>query len=356
MIFKTEEELKKHLSLYGAPRVTLLCGNEPALVVSYRQKLLELLCENGEVERFDGKKLDVTALSDSALLLPMFGKTRVLCVEDLDPAALSERDAEALAALLADFPFDSAIVLSIANGVYEPPKKNSTSLDAKKSSAAKAIFAAAEKAGAVACLDRKTKASLKTALRALCKKGGCELSPGDAELLVTLCGEDFGVLQNECVKLCTLAGKGNPITEKEILRICPRAPETDLYEVARRMLRGDASGTMRLIADLLSQKTPAALILSTLGSAFCDLDRATAARGAGKSAEELAKELHFRFEWRAKNAFRDSARCDRLAISRVCAILCEAETSLKSVSVDERVLLDTAVLHCMAVLKGADVC
>ena len=352
MIFKTEEELKKHLSQNDAGSVILLLGNEPALVCAYRRRILSALTKNGgEIERFDGRKPDVSAISNAAFLLPMCGERRVLCVEDLDPSALSERDAADFAALLEDFPEDSAIVLSIADGTYAPPRKNACSLDAKKTAAAKKIFDAADHFGVVACLDKRTRGSLRSALRGRCKKNGCELSAQAADVLVARCGDDLGCLFNECDKLCIYAGKDRAVTEEMIRLVCPRAPEDDLYEVARRMLRGDADGTLGLIADLLSQKTPAALILANLGGAFADLSRASAARTAGKTAEEMAKELHFRFEWRAKNAFRDSSRCDPARLRRACAILCEAETALKSVSVDEGVLLDTAVLSCMAALS-----
>jgi DNA polymerase-3 subunit delta len=351
MILKTEEELKKQLSLYGAKPVTLLVGNEPALIGVYSRRILDLLQKDGgEVERFDGRKLDLSALADASLLLPMCGGLRILCVEDFDPTALSERDAADLAALLSDWPIDSAIVLCVGNGIYEPPKKNSTSLDAKKTAAAKKIFDAADQSGIVACLDRRHGAALQNALRSRCKKAGCEMSASAAAHLTERCGDDLGALLNECDKLCALVGQGE-ITANEIDLICPRTPEDDLYEIARRMLRGDVDKTLSLISDMIAQKTPVALILANLGSTFADLSRACAARSAGKTAEEMAKELHFRFEWRAKNAFRDASRFDPQHIHRACQLLYEAESTLKSMPVDECVLLDTTVIGCMAILK-----
>jgi hypothetical protein len=47
-------------------------------------------------------------------------------------------------------------------------------------------------------------------------------------------------------------------------------------------------------------RQPAAMLLSNLGSSFCDLARACAARSAGRSSEEMAKDFSYRFPWRAK--------------------------------------------------------
>jgi len=354
MICRGEAQLKKDLSLYGARPVTLLCGNEPVLAAAWRRRVLESLQkEGGEIERFDGKALDVDALAEAAQLLPMLGARRILWVEDLDPAALGAKELENLLALLSDFPPESAIVLTLAPGVLEPPKRGKTSLDGKLSAAVKKLTAAADRSGTVACLDKRTGASLHNGLIARCRQAGCELPPAVAEALVARCGDDLGTLQNECDKLCAYAGYARPITAADLAAVCPQAPDGDLYAVAKHLLDRDGSAALREVSQLLAQKTPPAQILANLGMAFCDLARASAARSAGKDAEDLARDLHFRFAWRAQNALRDCRRFDPGRIAAVCAILCEAETRLKTESVDARALLETAVVRSAAALRGA---
>ena len=63
MICRDEAQLKKALSLYGPRAVTLLCGDEPTLVAAWRRRVLEALRKDGgDVERFDGRALELTAL------------------------------------------------------------------------------------------------------------------------------------------------------------------------------------------------------------------------------------------------------------------------------------------------------
>jgi len=352
MIFKTEDELKRDLSVYGPHSVTLLCGTEPALVLAYRRRILDALTKDGgEIEHFDGKKLDVSSFCENAVLVPLFGPARIISVEDFDPNALSERDADALAELLDEYPPESAVIFTIADGVFDEPKKNECSLDGKKSANAKKLIAAADKNGVAAALDKRKGASLYKALRSRCQKGGCELSSADAQYMVERCGDDMGLLLSECDKLCFYAGNGHTITREMINEVCAPSPDGDLYSIARLMLSGDADKTLGEIADLLAQRMPASLIIANLGIAFADLSRATAARMSALTPSQMAKDLSYRFEWKAKNAFRDSEKCDPRAISRVCIALCEAETAIKTVSVDERVLLETTVIRCLSILR-----
>ena len=147
MICRDETQLKKDLALYGARSVTLLCGDEPTLIAAWRRRVLEALQkEGGEIERSDAKSLDLTALAEAAQLLPMLGGKRILWVEDLAPAALGQRDLEDLLALLSDFPQESAIVITAAQGALDPPKRGKTSLDGKLSAAMKKLVAAASAA------------------------------------------------------------------------------------------------------------------------------------------------------------------------------------------------------------------
>jgi|GEM_PF-1227710 len=353
MICKTEAQLKKDLSLYGPRPVTLLCGDEPALIAAWRRRILEALRQGGgETERHDGRALDVDALTDAAMLLPMLGGARILWVDDLEPAALSSQSAEALCALLSDFPQGNAILINIAPGVLDAPKRGKTTLDGNLSGALKKLVAAADGSGVVACLDRRRGTSLRNTLIARCEKASCTLTAAAADTLIARCGDDLGTLMNECDKLCAYS-PDRPITPDDVAAVCAGDGEADLYEVAKRLLRCDADGALREISRLLTQKTAPAQILANLGMSFCELSRAAAARSAGKSAEALAKDLHFRFPWRAKNAYNDCARFDPAAIRSCCAILCEAETRLKTESTDDRALLEAAVVRCLAALQPA---
>lgn len=343
-----EKSLKKELSLRGPKGVCLLFGDEPALIIAYRRRVIELLtADGGEFERLDAKKLDVGRLGEDAQLLPMLGGRRVFSVEDLEPDALAAPDCKALCALMADLPGSAALVLSAKAGAF----------DLKKSKKAKDLTAAAEAAGIAARLDRRAAADLKSSLRSRCEARGCELSADVAAFLIERCGDDLGSLYNECDKLCAYAGRSGVIGRDAVVRVCPPSTEGDVYALSRLLLRGEAAPVLREIDVLLRLRHPPALLLSTLGGAFCDLYRAAAARAAAKRESEVAREFGYRFAWKVKNAFRDSAPFDAPRLLDVCNLLCEAETALKSGgAADERALLESTVLRSLAALRGEALC
>lgn len=342
MILQNEEAVRQELARRQARSVYLLAGDEPALIAFYRKKLIAALCGEGQQpDRFDAGRLDLAALADAVALLSMFGGRRVTELSALLPEQLSEADCKSLCALMEEIPPDSTLLILCEPG----------SLDLKKGKNAKRLSAAADKAGAVLLLNRRTPAELRATLRGRCRKKGCDLTAEAAAALLERCGEDLSTLLNECDKLCAYA-PGGVITPQMVQTLCTGLPDPDLYAVARLMLRGRPQPVLEEIDALLRAKQPAALILASLGGAFSDLARGCAARSAGKTAAELAGDFSYRFSWKAQNALRDAGGLDANRVQRVCELLCEAETTVKSAPCDEAVLLQTAVIRSMLVLRG----
>jgi DNA polymerase-3 subunit delta len=277
-------------------------------------------------------------------MIPMLEKRRVFFVDGLEAEKLSDAHVRELCALLESPPESACIILSAQKGAFDP----------KKSSRAKKIQASADKGGLVVCLGHRKLPDLRNALRARCKKQGCELSPETAAFLVETCGDDLGVLYSECDKLCAYAP--GPIDEARIRLLCAPSSDANLYALARLLIAKNADALFSQIDALVAMRQSPALILASLGSAFGDLYRATAAREASRQASEMADDLHFRFPWQAQNAFRDSARLDSHVVFLICRIFYDAELALKSGAADERALLETAVVRALAALRGEALC
>ncbi|MEG2174599.1 MAG: DNA polymerase III subunit delta, partial [Oscillospiraceae bacterium] len=329
-----ESALNKQISLLSPKGLYLLWGNDPRLLLTWRQRILTLLTsDNGDAETLDGRHLDMARLCESVELFPMMGGRRILSVEDLDPESLSDIDCKALVTLMADLPPYAALLLTMQPDAVDP----------KKGVRAKKLLAAAEKYGVSARLDHRTAANLKSAVRARCHQKNCALSTPTASLLLERCGDDLGTLFSECDKLCAYAN-GREITSGMVTRVCPASPEGDVYALARLLLHGETEPLLREVDTLLRLRQSPALLLASLGGAFCDFYRAASARASGHDADGMARDFCYRFEWRVKNAFRDAARLDVKRLFEVCRLLCDAETSFKSgMAADERVLLETTM-------------
>lgn len=342
MHLTTEEQQKKCISQSNAERVYLLFGNDAELLLSYRKKLCAMLSDIcSEPDIMSGKSLDISALFDAAELVSFFGGRRLIIINDFEPEQLGSEDCKDLCAFISELS-DNAVI------VFCSPVD---SFDIKKGKNAKKIFAAVDKAGVAVELNQREPESLKGLLRSRCKKRGCELSNEAAAFLIERCGSNMGTLLNECDKLCSYADR-QPITIPMITMVCTGSLSADPFALSRLMLKGDTASVLSQIDSLIRMKQPVMLIASNISSAFCSIARACAAKAEGENADRFAKDFGFRFQWQAQNAFRDSARLTTAKAFEICEIFSDADIMMKSTPLDERILLETAVIRSMQVLGG----
>lgn len=349
MLCTTEKQLKEQLSTENIAPLYLLFGNEPALLRTYRQKLLETFERTGDqLEYMDGKALNLSALLDAAELLSMFGGRRVIAIDSFEAEQLIDADCKALCAFFGEIPEGTVLIVTAA----------AESFDEKKGKCAKKLLAAAEKSGLAARLDRRGEADLRRFAMVRCKNQGRILSNEAAAFLLAHCGGDMGTLSNECDKLCAYAAEAKKDIDNDMIRrVCPGALSADPFALARLMLRGDLQAVLSQVDTLMRLRQPVIMILANLSGAFCDLARACAARASGRTASDLTADFSYRFAWRAQNAYRDCARLNAAAVYSVCELLCEADATLKSSSADERIVLETAIIRAMRALqKGGVAC
>ena len=343
MLCTSEAQLNQQLSSGKIAAVYLLYGNEPMLMRSCLQKILTLPEENGgQVDYMDGKSLDLPAFYDAAQLMPMFGGRRFIVISDFEAEELNDADCKEFCGFLADISEDCIVIITAAQEHF----------DTKKGKCAKRILAAVDKCGVAAQLNHPSSADLQGFAQARCRTQGKTLPPKAAAFLIEHCGEDMYTLANECDKLCAYA-KEDEIDIDMIRRICPGTLTADPFALARLILRGDLKTVMSQLDTLMRLRQPAILILANISSVFCDLARACAARSGGHSASALTTDFSYRYAWRAQNAYRDCAGLDAEKVYAVCEILCQADAALKSSPVDERILLETAIIRTVQTLKGS---
>lgn len=349
MLCATEKQLKEQLSTENIVPLYLLFGNEPALLRHYRQKLLDIFERAGDqIEFMDGKTLDLSALFDAAQLLSMFGGRRIIAIDNFEPEQLVDADCKTLCSFLEEIPEGTVLILTTV----------AESFDEKKGKCAKKLLVAAEKAGIAARLDKRGEADLRRYVVARCKARGAVLSNDAAGFLIAHCGDDMGILSNECDKLSAYAAETKTAIDNNMVRrICSGTLSADPFALARLMLRGDLQAVLAQVDALMRLRQPVIMILANLSGAFCDLARACAARSSGRTAADLSADFSYRFAWRAQNAFRDCTRLNAAAVYSVCELLCEADATLKSTAADERIVLETAIIRAMRALqKGGSTC
>ncbi len=110
---------------------------------------------------------------------------------------------------------------------------------------------------------------------------GKTLSSGAAALLKELCGGDARVLANEVEKVCLYVGQRERVTEEDVMAVCVDAALRNEWEVADRLLQGDAGKALRALRDMRGGGVDAVYECTIVASAISRLPGARAAAREG---------------------------------------------------------------------------
>ena len=341
----TESALKAQLQQGELKPVYAFSGEEPVMIRHYVRQVQEKAVGDSDLGGFnrielDGRECGIDAVTEAAEALPLMAERKCVSVRELDAAAPAVHDR--LMALLRDPPESCVLILW-----YLHP------LDPKRGARWKAFLAAAEQAGAVVEVPRRTPAELSRLLSRGAARRGCTLSADTARQMVEQCGDDMQLLLSELDKLCALAGEGGEITPALLESAAVRALSARVYDLSKAILRGDYAGSFALLSRLFAAREEPVSVLAVLSGAYADLYRAKVAAAAGVPAVSLAEPLHYRGrEFALRNAERDSRRLELSGLRRSLELLAEADRRLKGSRVPPRTVLEQTVTQLIVIGKG----
>jgi len=110
---------------------------------------------------------------------------------------------------------------------------------------------------------------------------GKQMSSGAAAMLKELCGGDARVLANELEKVCLYAGQRERVTEEDVLAVCVDAAVRNEWEVADRLLQGEAGKALLALRDMREGGVDAVYESTIVASALSRLPGARAAARDG---------------------------------------------------------------------------
>ena len=202
------------------------------------------------------------------------------------------------------------------------------------------------KQGTVCCLEPKSVSQTAAEILATARKRGCIMQRPAAQLLAEECGCQTLRIRNELDKLCAFAD-GGEITMQLVKDMVTPQLETTVYMLTNAVLRRKAADAMRAVDELLSLRVEMPYLLATVSGSMIDVQRACAARGAGKTADDVAADFSYSFSFMVENAFRSSMGETDAHIAACLRLLCEAEKRLHSGTVDERVLFEQTIVEML---------
>lgn len=338
-----EKSLKAHIKGGDFYPIYLICGNEDYLKKLYTDmiaaKNVDSAFESFNLQKFDGKGLDLGDVFEQASIMPMMSDKRCLIVEDYKLEGAGEKDIGAIASYI-----ESASETSIV--IFH--QKNSDFSLAKAKKAADLI----SKHGAVCVLNKRTGNDLIKPLISSASKCGCDLTPQTANYLVSVVGDDFNVLINELHKVCGYAGEGE-ITKAHIDSVAVKTDEAKIYDLTKALIQKDFDKAYKVLHTLLKNKVQPEYIMGTIISTYVDMYRGKVSLSCGERADALASPFDYRnTAFRLTNGARDASRLDLPTIRKCLDVLSQADMKLKMSSDDSVIVLEQLMVRLFLVTNG----
>jgi len=110
---------------------------------------------------------------------------------------------------------------------------------------------------------------------------GKQMSSGAAAILKELCGGDARVLANELEKVCLYAGQRERVTEEDVWAVCVDAAVRNEWEVADRLLQGEAGKALLALREMREGGVDAVYECTIVASALSRLPGVRAAARDG---------------------------------------------------------------------------
>ena len=345
----TAADITKKLRTEPPARLYYLYGQDTGALESFAQSLINKLCPKQDrtmnLHRFDGSSLDVNAFYEACEMLPMFARSVVVTLNDLNMDSLNKTAGDRLRSILSDLPETTTVVIySTGVDLY----KNKRSLTDKN----KRFADFCAKNGVICEFPFKRASDLAKNIAAALEKEGCTISRRNAEYLAECCLCETAAIKQELVKLSSYA-QGREITREDIDALVIRKVESDGFALASNILRSNAVFVFNRIRELADQNYEAFEILGTISFSLNDLYRARLAISSGRSQADVAADFKYpkNREFAVRNAFNEIQNITPVRIRKVIKIFSDTDLRLKTRSggrCSDMLVLEEAAAKAMA--------
>ena len=320
----TEADLKKQIKNKSFSPVYLIYGSEQMFVKSYTKKLCEAVAGKNPSDfnyhTFSGD-IDFQELAASLQIMPFMAERNCVVVTDIY--------------------FDNMV---------------KDRLDTLKELTSRAwdgtvLIKRVEKIGSVCCFEKINSQIIEKYVAKWANENGKLISHLNASKIISNVGDDLNLLKNEVNKIAAYA-KGEEITDRDIDLLSTVNLEARTYDMADDVINGRGDRAFRKLDTLFCQREEPINILYALSSAYVDAYRMRVADECSVSKETVAKDFAYKNRAFVLNRARTSvSRTSTEALRKSLDVLVETDEKLKSVSVNQRFLIEQLISRLLLIAK-----
>ncbi len=345
----TAAELEKEIKSAITRKIYYIYGKDSGRVHSLagavRKKYLGTGYSQSDINRFEGREFNVSDFADTAEIYPLFTEYNFIEINDLNAEELTAEQMKSFIKVLENLPEQTIILISITGYDVKGGKKTPGAKNKK-------VIDTAAKFGSVAEAELRKPADMYKDIMQLASECGSSISRHDAEKLAQICLGDTQRTENEIHKLASFAN-GEAITEQMIDDMVSVGIDTNAFALASAVTSFNAPLAMKILDDLVSQRTEGVVILSAVSSAFMDIYRAAAAINSSVNETDVAIDFGYRGrEFVVRNSFRDARKTSIEHLRKFMRILERADLELKSTRLDQKIIIEKAIVQMLAVRNG----
>jgi DNA polymerase-3 subunit delta len=273
------------------------------------------------------------ALVSAGLALPLFGERRLVLVRGLGaiPAKTVDRFRDALDAARAQpggWPAPGVTVVLVAPGAD------------RKSPALRLAPEAAQVE-----VRSPTGRAVGSWLQARARAAGLQFTPGAADALVALVGEDLGRLAGEIEKAAVFAGPDGRIGDEVVRALVGESRVRRYWELTAALEEGKGDRALAVLQQLLDAGEEPTVLLGLIAGHFRDLAKAQAGLADGKNARAMVPDFRGRPSFVVERLVARAEKVPAAAVESGLRACFDVELSLKSSGGDATALLTALLLE-----------
>lgn len=305
--------------------------------------------EDFALNKLDGRYLDTSELYDMIQMMPMMSDYNCILINDYNcekprenMAGLRAEDLnKKLAEVLKDIPSQTVVIFNVTGFEIAVKTDYKTGKSIIKDKNKKLADLAAKVGELVEC-PIKSENELAKEIAASVSAHGALISLDRARELAEMCQSDTLTIKNEIDKLCSYVGSGE-ITSEVLQNLVHRQSDVTFFKLADAVAAFNKRSAFEALDELMQDKENRGAVLANITGSFIDMYRAACARQRGKQVMDVKEDFAYVWEFKVKNAFRDSSRMSIRRLRECIKILRDTNITLNSGGGDEKTILEQTV-------------
>jgi DNA polymerase-3 subunit delta len=170
-----------------------------------------------------------------------------------------------------------------------------------------------------------------------------EIDSSAMNLLQEMIGNNLWDLNQEIEKIVQYVGEKPVVKTKDVETITSGRPQSKIFNLTEKVGMGDISSSLKIYDELIREKSPAIMLLSSLHSHFSLLYQIGNLLSQGENAESIANKLK-KHPFYIKKCVAQAQRISRTSYETIFDLIGRADGGLKS-GMDERNVMELTLIQ-----------